>query len=83
MRCACTRNSRPPAQAAALSGGMLLRQSTTAVLLRELNSIWAAEALPVGPSIWDLSATGAPCMISGCHRLPTTCGKECSTCEVR
>ena len=44
MRCACTRDSRPPAQAAALSGGMALRQSTTPVLSRELNSTGAAEA---------------------------------------
>ena len=49
MCCARTWDSRPAAQAAALSGGMALRQSATAVLPRELSSTWAAEALPTGP----------------------------------
>ena len=48
-----------------------------------LSSTWAAEALPVGPSMRHLSATGASRMISGCHRLPTTCSTRRSACKVR
>lgn len=73
MRCASTCDSTPSTQAADLSGGMLLRQSAATVLLLASYSSGVAVSLPVGPSTSALKATGALCMISGCHMLPTTC----------
>ena len=50
----------------------MLQHSAADVLLWESYSSCVAVCLPVGPSTIALRATGASCMISGCHKWPTT-----------